>query len=286
MSLAELLIGIEIGLIYGIVAIGIYLTFKIIDFPDLTCDGSFVTGAATSSILIKSGYNPWIAIIFAALSGGLAGLATSILHVYGKITSLLAGILVAFMLYSVNLRIMGGVSNLPFFNNETIFTNYNPLFILITISIFIWVILSYIMNSDFGLSLRAIGQNKILSLSYGVNLSLLTITGIVLSNTVIGLAGGLLSQHQSFGDISQGIGTVITGLAAVILGEKILPFRSIWSGILSCLLGSILYRLIVAAALNSEWIGLKTQDLNLITGIMVVLIMLLPRRRSQENSLC
>lgn len=286
MSLTEILTAFEIGLIYGIVAIGIYFTFKIIDFPDLTCDGSFVTGAATSSILIKSGYNPWIAILFAAISGALAGLITSILHVYGKITSLLTGILVAFMLYSINLRIMDGVPNLALINNETIFTNYNSLFILISISAFLWIILGYIMNSDFGLSLRAIGQNKILSLNYGVNLSLLTIIGIVLSNSLIGLAGGLFSQHQSFVDISQGIGTVIIGLAAVILGEKILPFRSVWSSILSCLIGSILYRLIVALALNSEWIGLQTQDLNLITGIMVILIMLLPRRNARENALC
>jgi putative ABC transport system permease protein len=286
MTLAEILMGIEIGLIYGIVAIGIYLTFRIIDFPDLTCDGSFVTGAAVSSILIKAGYNPWLSILMAAIFGGVAGLVTSFLHVFGRITSLLSGILVAFMLYSVNLKIMGGVPNISLLNDNTIFSHNNSLLMLIVISVIIWVIVSYVMISDFGLSLRAIGQNKVLSLASGVNLSLLTIIGIALSNAVIGLAGGLFSQHQSFTDISQGIGTVIIGLAAVILGEKILPFRSMWSSVLACLLGSILYRLVVAGALNSEWMGLQTQDLNLITGIMVVLIMLIPKRQRRESSLC
>ncbi len=283
MTLAEILMGFEIGLIYGIVAIGIYLTFRVIDFPDLTCDGSFVTGAAASSILVKSGYNPWVSIFVAALAGGAAGFITSILHVFGRITSLLSGILVAFMLYSINLKIMGGIPNITLLDEKTIFTDQNSLLVLLGISIIIWLILGYVMITDFGLSLRAIGQNKILSLASGVNLSLLTIIGIALSNSVIGLAGGLFSQHQGFTDISQGIGTVIIGLAAVILGEKILPFQSMWSDILACLLGSILYRLVVAAALNSEWMGLQTQDLNLITGLMVVLIMLLPRKSLKRS---
>lgn len=286
MTLAEILMGVEMGLIYGIVAIGIYLTFRVIDFPDLTCDGSFVTGAAVSSILIKSGYNPWIAIFLAALAGGAAGIATSFLYIYGRITSLLAGILVAFMLYSVNLKIMDGVPNIALFNDQTIFTGSSALALLILISTIIWLAFSFIMITDFGLSLRAIGQNKTLSLASGVNISLLTIIGIILSNAIIGLAGGLFSQHQGFADISQGLGTVIIGLAAVMLGEKILPFRSMWVAVLACLFGSILYRLVVAAALNSEWMGLQTQDLNLITGVMVVLIMLIPKRVAKGSLLC
>ncbi len=282
MSIAELLMGIEIGLIYGIVTIGIYLTFRAIDFPDLTCDGSFVTGAATSSILIKSGLDPWVCILFASIAGGLAGFVTGILYIYGKISSLLAGILVAFMLYSINLKIMGGTPNIALLSDLTIFTDHNPLLVLIAILSITWVIISYLMITDFGLSLRAVGQNKILSLASGVNISLVTIIGIMLSNALIGMAGGLFSQHQSFADISQGLGTVIIGLAAVLLGEKILPFRSITLSIFACILGSISYRLVIASALNSDWLGLQTQDLNLVTGIMLVLIMLIPNKNKNR----
>jgi putative tryptophan/tyrosine transport system permease protein len=277
MNPLELLISFEMGLIYGIVAIGIYLTFRIIDFPDLTCDGSFVLGAASSAILIKSGYNPFLALFLAMIAGGIAGLATGILYTKFRITELLSGILVAFMLYSINLRVMSGVPNITLINEPSIFTGQNSLLVLIAIAGFISLGLSALLKTDFGLALRSIGQNKRLALNNGINVKFMTILGLIMSNALIGLGGALFSQHQGFADISQGIGTIIIGLAGLMIGEKMIGFRSLWMVISACLLGSIMYRIFIAFALHSEFLGLETQDLNLITGFMVIGIMLLPK---------
>ena len=282
MSILELVTSFEMGLIYGIVAIGIYLTFRIIDFPDLTCDGSFVLGAAVSGILIKTGYNPYLALLISFLAGSLAGLCTGILNVKFKISNLLSGILVAFMLYSVNLKVMQNVPNIALINNDTIFTGNNPLMVLFMIAIVIWIISSFLLSTDIGLAFRSIGQNRRLALNMGVNVSLVTILVLMISNALIGLAGGLFAQIEGFADISVGLGTVIVGFAAVIIGEKILPFRQIWCQVLACLLGSILYRILVAFALNSQWLGIETQDLNLITGVLVIAIMVTPNFRRKS----
>lgn len=281
MNFTELLISLEMGLIYGIVAIGIYLTFRIIDFPDLTCDGSFVLGAASSAILIKSGCNPFVALFLAMIAGGIAGLATGILYTKFRITELLSGILVAFMLYSINLRVMSGVPNITLINESTIFTGQNALLVLIMIAVFMSLGMSILLKTDFGLALRSIGQNKRLALNNGVNVKIMTIIGLIMSNALIGFGGALFSQHQGFADISQGIGTVIVGLAGLMIGEKIIGFRSLWLVIPACLLGSIMYRIFIAFALHSEFLGLETQDLNLITGFMVIGIMILPKLRGK-----
>jgi putative ABC transport system permease protein len=279
MQIFESLLSLEIGLIYGIVAIGIYLTFRTIDFPDLTCDGSFVLGAALSAILIKAGFNAYLTLLFAFLTGGCAGIITGFLHTKLKITNLLAGILVAFMLYSINLKVMGGVPNIALIYEKTIFSGTNSLFILFIFSAIICFIFSYLLKTDFGLALRSIGQNKRLAQNGGVQIDIMTKVGLALSNGLIGLGGALFTQHQGFCDISQGIGTVIIGLASVMIGEKILPSRSMIIGIFSCLLGSILYRFFIALALHSDYLGLETQDLNLVTGLMIIFVMLLPYKK-------
>ncbi|MBS0186087.1 MAG: hypothetical protein JSS34_07095 [Proteobacteria bacterium] len=286
MTAAEILSSLEMGLIYGIVALGIYLTFRIIDFPDLTCDGSFVSGAAASAVLLKAGIHPLLALLFALFLGAVAGFITGILYVYCRLTNLLSGILTAFMLYSLNLKLMGGAPNIPLFHASTILAQY-PVLTLITIACIIWSLCSYLLTTDFGLALRSIGQNKKLARMYGVRISLLTMYGLILSNSLIGLGGALFCQYQKFADISQGFGTIVIGLAAVMIGEKILPFRSMWIGPLACILGSIVYRFIVACALHSEWLGLESSDLNLITGLIIVFVMLFssfsPKRR---KSIC
>lgn len=279
MTINEITMSLEIGLIYGIVAIGIYLTFRMIDFPDLTCDGSFVLGAAASSILIKAGCNPFLALFVALVGGALAGFVTGIINSYFKVTDLLSGILVAFMLYSINLHVMSGVPNIALIGDATIFTNGSPIIILGLISILIVAVLSYSLTTNFGLALRSIGQNKELAKNYGINVKTMVMVGLALSNALIALGGALFSQHQGFADVGSGVGTVIVGLASVMIGERILQYRALWVQLTSCLLGSILYRIFISFALHSEVFGLETQDLNLITGIMVVAIMMLPRRR-------
>lgn len=279
MSYLEFIASIEIGLIYGIVAIGIYLTFRVIDFPDLTVDGSFVTGAAVCAILLKAGFNPVVALLSGGAGGAIAGLLTGALHVYGRVSSLLAGILTAFILYSINLRIMSGVPNISLLNEATLFGNTNALLVLTIIAVTIWLLISYLMNTDWGLALRTVGQNPKLASRYGIKPHIIIIFTLMLSNGLIGIGGALFCQHQSFVDVSQGVGTVIIGLAAVMIGEKVLPFRSMTIAILACLGGSILYRLVIAAALHSEVLGLQSSDLNLITGIIVISIMMLPKIR-------
>lgn len=277
MTLNELLMSLEMGLIYGIVALGIYLTFRVINFPDLTCDGSFVLGSVTSAILIKSGINPWLSLFAAMLAGGIAGMATAILYIKFRIKNLLAGILVGFMLYSINLRIMSGIPNISLINSDVIFSQL-PVIQLSIVGAVSCASITYLLMTDFGLSIRSIGQNKRLAQNSGVNASLMTLICLVLSNAIIALGGALFTQHQGFADVGSGIGTVIVGLASVIIGEKALPYRSLAIKTLSCLLGSIIYRLFIGFALHSDSLGLTTSDLNLITGFMVIAIMYLPRR--------
>ncbi len=279
MTINEIMMSLEIGLIYGIVAIGIYITFRVIDFPDLTCDGSFVLGAVVSGVLIKAGIAPWISLSFATLAGSVAGSCTGILYTKFRVTNLLAGILVSFMLYSVNLRIMSGIPNISLINSNIIFAQF-PAIELSIIGMIICAIITYLLKTDFGLALRSIGLNKRLAQNSGVNVPYMTIIGLALSNAIIALGGALFSQHQGFADVGSGVGTVIIGLASVMIGERIMPYKSILLQAISCLVGSIIYRLFISFALYSDSLGLTTSDLNLITGIMVIIIMYMPRRQT------
>lgn len=280
MTIFELITSIEIGLVYGIVAIGIYLTFRVIDFPDLSCDGSFVLGSATSAMLIQSGCDPYLSLLAATVAASIAGLITAILNLKFKISNLLSGIIVAFMLYSINLRAMGNIPNISLSENITIFTYSNPILMLILMVSLIVILIAYFLSTDLGLALRVIGQNKKLALNIGINTSIMTATCLILSNGLIGLGGGIFTQYQGFADVSSGAGTVLIGFAAVIIGEKILPFKGMIASVLSCIIGSIAYRILVAFALRSEWLGLESQDLNLITGIMIIVIMIVPNLRA------
>ena len=287
LTLNELIIAMEVGLIYGILALGIYFTFHTINFPDLTCDGSFVTGAAVSSVMIKSGLNPALGIFFAALAGGTAGFLTGLIKIRLKVEDLLSGIIVAFMLYSINLRIMGTKPNISLVNESTIFRFDNPIIICTLIVTLILFFIAYLLSSDFGLGLRAIGQNKKFALANGINVNAMTIFGLIISNALIAMCGAIFTQYQGFCDVSQGTGVLVIGLASVIIGEKFLPkikfirnleiksrnFIEIFFALFSCVIGSIAYRIFIAIAINSDILGLKTQDLNLITGLLIIFIM-------------
>ncbi len=276
MSLAEFLTAIDIGLIYGLVAIGIYLTFRTLDFADLTCDGSFVTGAALSIILLKAGYHPAFATLAAFFVGMGTGAFTAFLNRRIKISPLLSGILVAFMLYSINLRVLGGTPNQILEGEPTVFSTPLESGILIALCLSIVLILWKLLITDIGLALRSLGFNPNLAPIVGISVTNMTFLGLALSNGLVALGGSLFSQHQEFVDISQGVGTVIIGLTSVMIGEKIFPQRRLWCQLLGCLAGSILYRLIIAWALYGDFLGLDTQDLNLITGVLVIGIHLLP----------
>ncbi|MEB3702447.1 ABC transporter permease [Candidatus Bealeia paramacronuclearis] len=282
MTGAEILMALEMGLIYGIVGIGIYLSFRVLNFPDLTCDGSFVTGGAGAVLALKMGISPFFSVGVAFLLGCGAGFLTGVLNVYFKTSDLLAGILVAFMLYSLNLMLMGGIPNMTLISESTLFEMGSPFLILVCIGILIWVLLSLLFATDFGLALRSLGQNKSLAMNCGIHIPPFIFLGLMLSNGFIGLAGGLFSQHEGFVDISQGIGTLIIGLAAIMIGESLFKSRSLSVILASCFLGSILYRLVIAIALHSDWLGLETQHLNLITGLLVVLIMWAPQIKGRR----
>lgn len=284
MSLAEFIMSLEIGLIYGIVAVGVYITFRIIDFPDLTCDGSFALGCLSSAVLIDAGLSPAVASLVALGAGCLSGLATGVLYTAFKITQLLSGILVAFMLYSINLNITGGIPNIALIARDSLFSYLPPLAVLALIAAAVVLLFGALFDTDFGLAIRSVGQNKRLALNCGVNVSWMTLVALMLSNGLISFGGALFCQHQGFADISQGVGTIVIGFAAVMIGERLFSSRSIWLLLPACFIGSILYRFFIAIALHSDWLGLETRDLNLITGLIIICVMLLPKRRIRFSS--
>jgi putative ABC transport system permease protein len=279
MTFSELIIATEIGLIYGIVSMGIYITFRVINFSDLTCDGSFVLGGAVTAMMIQKGFNPLWIMGGSFAAGALGGMATAFLNLKLKISDILSGILVAFMMYSVNLKIMGDIPNIPLFDQKTLFSNHPQFLTIIFVCSFLILVMGYLLMTHWGLAMRSVGQNKILGSTYGIKVSTMMMLALMISNGIIGLGGSILTQYQGVADINSGTGTIVVGLAALMIGEKILPFSSPWVGVLSCMLGSILYRIAMVFAIHSDYLGLKTQDINLVTGCLIVLIMAFSRRK-------
>lgn len=276
MNQLQLLGALEIGIIYALVAIGVYITFKIIDFPDLTVDGSFTLGAAVSAALIANGMNPFLATFLAIISGSVAGMITGYLNVRWNILGLLAGILTMTGLYSINLRIMGK-PNIAIIDEQTIFSGYSIIIVALIILVITTLLLTRFFASEFGLGIRAAGINARISNAYGINVGKMKIIALALSNAIVAFAGALFTQSQSFADISMGTGTVIIGLASVIIGEAMLRPHRILTGLITCALGSVIYRIAIGFALNVNDVGLEASDLNLITVLLVVFTMILPR---------
>lgn len=275
MNISVFLSSVEQGLVYAIMALGVYLTFRILDFPDLTVDGSFPLGAAVAAKLIYSGWNPVVAIILALLAGILAGTLTGILNTKLKITGLLSGILTMTALYSINLRIMGR-ANISLLGKNKIFNLLTSLGISEKASTFIFffvvvlivkLLIDWFLKTELGLALRATGDNKQMVRSLGVNTELTVILGLGLSNGLVALAGALVAQHQGFTDVKMGIGMIIIGLASVIIGEAIVRNKTIKWATLGVVLGSVIYRLVITIALRMR---LNPNDLKLITAILVI----------------
>ncbi|WP_105565981.1 ABC transporter permease [Microbacterium halophytorum] len=274
---------VELGLIYGVMALGVYLTFRVLNFPDLTVDGSFTTGAAVAAAMITAGVNPVLATLAAAGAGIVAGIVTGLLHTKGRIDGLLAGILTMIALWSVNLRIMGG-ANVPLLREDTLMTPLREAGLLgktwiaaliFFVGVFILKLLvDWFLSTDLGLAVQATGNNKQMIRSLGVDTDGTTILTLGLSNGFVGLCGALVAQYQGFADISMGIGLILVGLASVILGQALLGQRVIFLATLAVIVGAVLYRIIIFAALA---IGLNPDDMKFVTAALVVLALLLPR---------
>ena len=285
MSLFSLLGAVEIGLIFSLVALGVFISFRLLRFPDLTVDGSFPLGGAVCAILISTGTNPYAATAAAAAAGAVAGLATGWLNVRLKIMDLLASILMMIALYSINLRIMGG-PNVPLINDDTLFTLLQPPgledywsrpLLLLVIVVAAKLAMDWFFSTERGLAIRATGANARMARAQGINTGAMVLLGMAVSNALVALAGALFAQTQGGSDISMGIGTIVIGLAAVIVGESILPSRKLVLATLAVVIGAIVYRFFIALALNSDFIGLKAQDLNLVTAVLVTIALVIPQ---------
>jgi len=284
-------ISLEQGFAYSLVAIGIVISFRILSFPDLTVDGSFPLGAAVAARLIVAGYPPIVGIVVAVLAGFCAGYATGFLNTRLKINSLLAGILIMTILYSVNLRIMGR-SNIQLLTFHTLFSPMEGLgfsrFYLVIPFFFIVayglkVLLDLFLHTDMGMAMRATGDNEQMIRALGVNTDKMTLFGLGLSNAFIALSGALVAQDQGFADVGMGIGTIVAGLAAIIIGETLIRAKSVRAFTLAAIIGSIVYKMIISIGLR---IGLAPTDLKMATGIMVIVALGLPAlKKGKEGKL-
>lgn len=281
---------LEIGLIFALVALGVLISFRLLNFPDLTADGSFPLGGAVAATLISGGHDPWFACGMAVLAGAASGWLTAWLHVRLNILQLLASILVMIGLYSINLRIMGA-PNLPLIGSLSVFSPFigeqgdqawlvQPA-ILAVIIVLAKLGLDFFFASQTGLAMRATGANPRMARAQGIATNRMILVGMALSNALIAFAGALYVQTQGGADVSMGVGTIVVGLAAVIIGETLLPSRSLWVITLATVLGALLYRLLIALALNADFIGLKAQDLNLITAVLVGVALVLPKLKAR-----
>lgn len=282
----ELWVGaLNLGFLYAFVAIGIYITFRIHDFPDITVDGTFTTGAAVTSVLVVAGTHPLLALLASFLACAAAGSVTALINTRLNVNSLLAGILVMTGLYSINLHIMGR-SNIPLLHTPEFFTllnRTNPgtpqeiwtalwLTVIMAVS---WLAVSSFFKTDFGLSMRASGNNPVMARAAGINVDRVKIFGVAIANGLVGISGSLVAQYQGFADIGMGIGTVVTGLASVIIGESILKKHSVYAWIASAIIGSVIFRFMIAIALYA---GMDPIDLKLLTAIFVLVTLIVTAR--------
>jgi len=281
-------VSLELGLAYALVALGIVITFRILAFPDLTVDGSFALGGAVAARLIVEGVSPLLSIFISGMCGFIAGCCTGLLNTRLKINSLLAGILMMTMLYSVNLRIMGR-SNIQLLTVDTILTpleNLNMdrfipiiLFFLV-VTIVVKVLLDLFLHTQIGFAMRATGDNEQMIRTLGVNTDNMTVLGLGISNAMVALSGALVSQDQGFADVGMGIGMIVSGLAAIIIGETLVKSHSVARMTLAAIVGSIIYKLIISIGLR---LGLAPTDLKMATGVMVIMALGIPALKKEKE---
>ncbi len=283
---------LEQGMIYAIMALGVYITYKILDFPDLTVDGSFPMGAAITCMLISSGMNPFAALPITFAAGALVGICTGLIHVKLKVRDLLSGIIMMTALYTVNLRIAGR-ANLPIYNMDTIFDNgfinavfpegmsaYKTVIIIFLITMITKYLLDGYMSTKSGFLLRAVGDNDIIVTSLGVDKGLVKIVGLAIANGLVALSGCIFAQQQRYFDISMGTGTVVIGLASVIIGTSLFKKVTFFKITSSVVIGSLLYKGCVALAIR---MGLPSTDLKLITAVLFLIILVIGMERKKSG---
>ena len=290
----------EQGLAYGIAALGVFLTYRVLKFPDLTVDGSFVTGAAIASVLlVQYGVDPFTVLLVAFVAGGIAGLITGLLNTRLGITNLLAGVLTMIMLYSINLRIMGR-PNLSLLRVSTAtrvvdaawfsLGSFSILAFIGILTIAIKFLLDAFLRTELGFALRATGDSERMITAQGVNTKTMKLLGLALSNGLVALSGALVAQYSGFADVGMGLGTIVTGLAAVIIGGTLIRSSRVGWMTASVLLGSLVYRVAVILALRYGYvIGFQASDLKLITSLLVILALVVPylrERRMRKVSAC
>lgn len=284
-------ISLQQGFAYALVALGIALTFRVLAFPDLTVDGSFPLGGAVAARLIFEGVDPVLAVAAATLAGFLAGALTGVLNTCLKINSLLAGILMMTILYSVNLRIMGR-ANIQLLDRATVFSfmenletvRYLPIILFfILITVVVKVLVDLFLHTEYGMALRATGNNEEMIRSLGVNTDNATVFGLGLSNALVALSGALIAQDQGFSDVGMGIGMIVAGLASIIIGEAMIKPKTVFRLTLAAVIGSVLYRFIISLGLR---LGLAPTDLKMATGFMVILALGIPAfKKDREGKL-
>ena len=288
----QLIIGVfEQGFIYAIMALGVYITYKILDFPDLTVDGSFPMGAAIACILISKGMNPYLTLPVSFAAGALVGMITGMIHVKLKVRDLLSGIIMMTALYTVNLRIAGR-ANLPIYNQENIFDNhfinsffpsslekYKTVVIIFVIMILTKYLLDWYMNSQSGFMLRAVGDNETIVTSLGVDKGMVKIIGLSIANGLVSLSGCIFANQQRFFDISSGTGTVVIGLASVIIGTSIFKKVTFFRVTSSVIIGSLLYKACVAVAIR---VIPASSDLKLVTAVLFLVILVIGTDRRKK----
>lgn len=271
---------IEQSLIFAIMVLGVYISFRILNFPDMTVDGTFPLGAAISAKLLTLGVNPYLTLLVALVAGAGAGAITGLIHVKLKVKDLLAGILVMTALYSVNLRVMGK-SNIPLFEEDNIFnTEYSMMITIVVLILISKFILDYLLKTKFGFALKALGDNENLIVSLGLNEEKYKIYGLMIANAFVAFSGAVLAQYQGFADVGMGTGIIVIGLASIIIGDTLFGKRRRLAGTTIVIIGSILYRGVIAVTLS---MGMDASDLKLITSVIVIIILWIQKQKDKRR---
>ena len=271
---------IEQSLIFAIMVLGVYISFRILNFPDMTVDGTFPLGAAISAKLLTLGVNPYLTLLVALVAGAVAGAITGLIHVKLKVKDLLAGILVMTALYSINLRVMGK-SNIPLFEEDNIFnTEYSMMITIVVLILINKFLLDYLLKTKFGFALKALGDNENLIVSLGLNEEKYKIYGLMIANAFVAFSGAVLAQYQGFADVGMGTGIIVIGLASIIIGDTLFGKRRRLAGTTIVIIGSILYRGVIAVTLS---MGMDASDLKLITSVIVIVILWIQKQKDKRR---